>query len=257
MSEVTHERCDVSGQEFMNVRRVAILGATGATGSAILRRVLGEGAIVSVLARNPARLPPTIRPIRVVVGDSTDLTAVREVIGEADVVFSTIGRRPAVFPSRSVTVCEQSSSNVVKALRDSERKRYIVVSSTGTYVPGDALLRPWERLVTETLRLAYRADFLDRDREATLISESDLRWTLIRPSFLLSTRSRRYVVHPDRIVGPWTSREAVADFAVRAARDSSFECTAPYIANWRPGLSGRDSRLDWQTFDGWDRTFST
>ena len=215
-------------------RRVTILGATGATGAAILRRSLAAGDDVTVLVRDRTRLPPQAGSIQVVVGDVTDPETVASIVNGSDVVFSAIGRRPALLPTRRVSVCELASANVIRASGDRPPQRYIVVSSTGMYHPHDRRLQPWERVITFALRFAYRADFVDRDREAALLEASTLNWTLIRPSTLVGGRAGRYAVHHERIVGPWTTREAVADFAIRIAKDPSFERAAPFISSWVP-----------------------
>ena len=223
-------------------RSVTIRGATGGTGSAILRRSLAAGDDVTVLVRDCTRLPYPAGGIRVVVGDATDPEAVATVVDGSDVVFSAIGRRPAVLPTRHVSVCEQASANVIRAVGDQLQRRYVVVSSTGMHHPKDRGFKPWERLINSVLRHAYRADFIDRDREAVLLEASALNWTLIRPSMLVGGEAGRYAVHRERIVGPWTTREAVADFAMRVSNDPSYERVAPFMSSWypaaRPTLAG-------------------
>jgi putative NADH-flavin reductase len=236
----------------MSGRRVAVLGATGGTGSAIVRRAIALGDSVTVLVRDASRLHVTDGSVRIVVGDGVDPTAVAQTVRDADVVLSAIGRRPAVLPARDVTVCENTTANVIRAISDPGSVRYVVVSSVGMYLPTERNLWPWERFVAGALRLAYRSDFNDRDREASILVSSPIRWTLIRPSILIAGPAGRYGVHCDRVVGPVTTREAVADFALRASADPRFEHTAPYISSWIPPRFWLPDSQDLQVFSAND-----
>jgi putative NADH-flavin reductase len=73
--------------------RLTILAATGGIGRHLLRQAVDAGHDVTVVVRNPARLPDT--PARVVTTDlaSPDPAALRDAIGGADAVLSGLGAR--------------------------------------------------------------------------------------------------------------------------------------------------------------------
>lgn len=214
-------------------RSVTVLGATGPTGAAIVRRLVARGDIVTVLARSAVRaanLPPSVK---VVIGDATDPAAVASAMDSPDVVFSAIGRRPYVRRVASVTVCDGATANVLRADATPEGVRYVVVSSVGMLLPDEQLLW-YERAIVWSLRSTYPADFADRDNEARRLFHSRARWTLVRPSVLTPGRSGIVVAHPTRIVGPWATREGVAHYAVSAADDPALIGRAPYVASVSP-----------------------
>jgi predicted dehydrogenase/nucleoside-diphosphate-sugar epimerase len=70
--------------------RVAILGGTGFIGSHVVRRLLGAGERVAVMARNTANLPAVFYDDRVVIvrGDIRQPTDVKRAIGGASVVIN-------------------------------------------------------------------------------------------------------------------------------------------------------------------------
>ena len=71
---------------------LALIGATGRTGVHALTSALDGGHEVTVLVRDPARLPDEVSSgVRVVVGDAADPAALTEALGGADAVVSALG----------------------------------------------------------------------------------------------------------------------------------------------------------------------
>ena len=150
------------------------------------------------------------------------------------VVFSASGRRPALLSTQYISICEHVSANVVRMLGTHQSLRHAIVPITRMYWPSDRRLTPWNRDSSSVLRLAHRADFIDRDRGAVLLEASALNWTLIRPSVLVDGLAGHYAGRCEAIIGLWTSRVAVADFAIRVSDDPLLERTAPFISSSGP-----------------------
>nr|XP_025977544.1 flavin reductase (NADPH) [Dromaius novaehollandiae] len=74
-------------------KNIAIFGATGMTGLATLAQALDAGYNVTVLVRDPARLPPEHRPARVVVGDVLNPADVDKAVQGQDAVIVILGTR--------------------------------------------------------------------------------------------------------------------------------------------------------------------
>ena len=150
------------------------------------------------------------------------------------VVVSASGRGPALLSTQYISIREHVSANVVRMLGTHQSLRHAVVPITRMYRPSDRGLTPWNRDSSSVLRLAHRADFIDRDREAVLLEANALNWTLIRPFFLVDGLAGHYAGHREAIIGLWTSRVAVADFATRVSDDPLLERTAPFISSSGP-----------------------
>ena len=72
--------------------RLAVLGATGRTGTPLVRQAITRGHVVTVLARDAAkadRLLPA--EVATVVGDGADASAVARAVEGADVVLDVSG----------------------------------------------------------------------------------------------------------------------------------------------------------------------
>jgi putative NADH-flavin reductase len=70
--------------------RLAIFGATGRAGRAVVERALRQGHEVAALTHDPAKIPPRQR-LRVVSGDACDPVSVGETINGAQAIVSTLG----------------------------------------------------------------------------------------------------------------------------------------------------------------------
>lgn len=114
----------------------ALLGATGATGSSVLRCLLDENfgcarsVQINILVRSRAKLLalfPEIdkdesisRRVEVIVGNSTDDTAVMNCVRGASVVFSCVGQNDSGF---GITLYSATASALVKSLKTLRRQK--------------------------------------------------------------------------------------------------------------------------------------
>jgi nucleoside-diphosphate-sugar epimerase len=70
-----------------------VTGATGFLGRHLVRRLLARGDVVRILARSPAKAQPLVeRGAKVVVGEVTDRTALREALDGVNTVYHLAGR---------------------------------------------------------------------------------------------------------------------------------------------------------------------
>lgn len=72
--------------------RVAILGASGATGRLLVEEALGRGLEVTAIARDPARIPVPDQPgLRKVAADMRDADSVARAVTGSEVLLSGLG----------------------------------------------------------------------------------------------------------------------------------------------------------------------
>ncbi|XP_064830390.1 flavin reductase (NADPH)-like isoform X2 [Oncorhynchus masou masou] len=76
-----------------SIKNVAIFGATGMTGLVTLPLAVAAGYNVTVLVRDPARLPAEHKACRVVVGDVLNKEDVKKTIQGQDAVIIVLGTR--------------------------------------------------------------------------------------------------------------------------------------------------------------------
>ncbi|KAM6395749.1 LOW QUALITY PROTEIN: flavin reductase (NADPH) [Rhynochetos jubatus] len=121
---------------------LVIFGATGRTGRATLELALQDGYNVTVLVRDPARLPPNLRPTRVG-GDVLDPTAVGEAGGQ-DGVIIVLGTGNDLSPT---TVMSEGTRNIVAAMKTHGVRK--VVACLSAFLLWDLQKVPARLMLTE------------------------------------------------------------------------------------------------------------
>lgn len=194
--------------------RIAVIGATGGTGSAVVEQALGHGHDVTALTRDPARMPLSHARLATVAADVRDLESLRAVVPGHDAVVSAIGDKPA----REVDLYSAGISNVLYAMAESGVDRLVAMSAAGTFHRSDPnLSRGYKLMMLAALRGLY--DDLERMEER--IMASSLEWVIVRPSGLTDgPQTGDYRVGLDGrplAAGGRISRADVAAFMLKAA----------------------------------------
>ncbi|MDT0469227.1 NAD(P)-dependent oxidoreductase [Streptomyces gibsoniae] len=162
--------------------RIAVFGANGPTGRRLTDQALAAGHEVVAVTRRAGSLAE--RPgLAVVVADATDPAAVAAAIGGTDAVLSALGAR---FSKETITTYSASAKAITGAMARHGVKRLLAVSSsivdpgwrpTGAHFFNHVL----DPLVNRRLGRTLHEDM--RRMEA-VIRQTDLDWTLVRPSGL-------------------------------------------------------------------------
>ncbi|MFC3339696.1 NAD(P)-dependent oxidoreductase [Paracandidimonas soli] len=154
--------------------RIALIGASGAVGSRLLKELSDRGHTVTAIARHPEKIAgfPGVAAIQ---GDAADQGGLARLLAGHDVVISAV-RFAGIEPSA-----------LIEAVRASGVKRYLVVGGAGSLE-----IAPGKRLVDQPdFPEAYReealrgAAFLDELRK-----ESELDWVFISPSAMFGPGER-------------------------------------------------------------------
>ena len=146
---------------------LAITGATGFVGSAVLAAALDAGHQVRALTR---RAQGPMDGVTWVAGDLADTAALTALVAGADAVIHVAGLTntpdPAQFESANVT----GTANVIGAMAAAKIRRLVFVSSLASRMPALS---------------AYGAS---KARAETLVEASGLDWTIIRPPAVYGPR---------------------------------------------------------------------
>jgi len=185
--------------------KIAIIGATGYTGSRIVAEALDRGHQVTAIVRNTDRLPahPNLTAAK---GDATEPAELASLIGGHDNVIS------AFNPGKDET--GRGAGSIIQAVQRAGGKRLVVVGGAGSLeiAPGQRLMdqpdfpAQWKEGALRT------AAFLD-----ALRAEPELDWTFVSPAATLfpGERTGRYRVGADALLtnASGESRISTADFA--------------------------------------------
>lgn len=192
-----------------SLKTIAIFGATGGTGLAVLNRSLEAGHTVNVLARTPAKLSVQASKypdqLRVIKGDIRDISTIKETLivnGKVvDIIVSAIGmvfhRKGLSFVAPDTKVCAEGLSFTLKALGELEQEAqyggtdptFVLLSTTGISDQGRDIPVAMIPLYHWALGTAHKDKKLLED---TMVkgAGSNRKCVIIRPSLLFDGESK-------------------------------------------------------------------
>ena len=207
--------------------RLTVFGATGLTGTEIIKQSLAGGHEVTAVVRNPARLGEFQSKVKVVQGDASDPKIVDEAVAGTEAVLCALGHAKGSPPN----LLSKSASNVITSMRAHGVKRLVVLTNIAVKDPGDNP-RLYHRLLRFLLNLTRGQMYRDTVEEAKIITESGLDWTIVRAVVLTNgPPSGKYRIgRLDRGAGTRISRADVANFMIACAVESKYVRARPLIS---------------------------
>ncbi len=159
--------------------KLAIFGATGATGLELVRQAVERGHAVTAFVRNPAPLADSGDGLTIITGDIYDKAAVARCLQGQDAVVCALGARDL----RKTTIRRDGTVNIINGMKQAAVNRLIVVSAMGI---GESwhTLSLFNKLFFATL---LRHSRTDHEAQETAVKASSLDWTIVRPSGLMDT----------------------------------------------------------------------
>jgi putative NADH-flavin reductase len=167
--------------------RIAIFGASGATGKLLTERALAAGHQVAALLRTPASFPFQDR-VRIVEGSAFDPAAIADTLTSADAVLSALGARSL----KREDILERAVPLIVRAMDQAAIQRLIVLGSAGA-LPSALDKQPaWRRWIIQNLvyNTALKWAVASQIAQYDILSHSDLDWTMVMPPMLTNTAAR-------------------------------------------------------------------
>jgi uncharacterized protein YbjT (DUF2867 family) len=210
--------------------RILVIGASRGIGRETVKRGLEMGHSMRAMSRGASDLGISDPKLEPFAGDATDRDSVEQALREMDAVIQTLGVR--VTPQTwlgPVSLFSRATGVLVAAMEAKGPRRLLAVTGIGT---GDSrtALSSLENVAKD---LALGAIYRDKSLQETMIRNSGLDWTIVRPTFLTgSRRTGRYHVFAEP--GTWRngliSRADVADFLIREVESETYLHRAPVLA---------------------------
>jgi putative NADH-flavin reductase len=224
--------------------KLAVFGANGPTGRLLTQLALDEDHDVVAFTRRPEAFPIEHRRLEVAGGDVHDSAAVAAAIVGVDAVLSTLG---VPFAKTPITVYSDGAANIMAGMRAADIKRFVCVTSSAVAPHPE----PLGGFIFEQVMQPYVVNKLgktvydDMRRMEALVSDSDLAWTIVRPSGLFEAPAvSAYSVAIDHIGYRFTARIDLADCLLRQARSDTFVRSTIAVAT--PSAKPSMLKLIWQ-----------
>lgn len=212
--------------------KLALIGATGRTGAHALTTALDRGHDVTVLVRDPERLPaPARERVRVVVGDSTEPAVLAALASGTDAVVSALGPT-----GRQPDLHTRTARALVDIMSADGPRRFVGVSGAGIDVPGDRKAGK-DKVISWLIRTLGGDVVKDKPAEYAVWAASGLDWTLVRPPRLVDGPATGRLEHDAHHSTRSTqiTRADLGAFLVTTIEDDLYPQKAPFVATARRG----------------------
>jgi putative NADH-flavin reductase len=210
--------------------RIAIFGASGATGQLLTERALAAGYEVTALLRTPETFSLRTR-VCIVQGNALDPIAVAATLKGADAVLSALGARSL----KKEDVLERAVPLIVSGMHQAGIKRIIALGSAGA-LPDSLDKQPaWRRWFVQ--RIVYNT-FLKHPvasqvAQYAALSTSGLDWTMVMPPMLTNGPARGYYRIDGEALprnGSKIARADVADFMMKQLTTDEWKQKGVYLS---------------------------
>jgi uncharacterized protein YbjT (DUF2867 family) len=165
--------------------KITVFGASGGTGTEVVRQAVASGWQVTAVVRDPARLAvPERQGLEVVTADVLNPAEIEPAIAGRDAVISALGPRDR-GPS---IICRDGTRSIIEAMGGAAVRRLLVVSNSGMHTEGDGFFTG--RIVKPILMRVLREGYADMRAMEELVFASGLEWTVLRPPRLVGRPAR-------------------------------------------------------------------
>lgn len=209
---------------------VLICGATGNIGRLTIEKALQAGYEVTALARSPEKLVYSHSKLHKAQGNVMDSASLQAVMPDHEAVIAVFGAPLNWSTLTDVPdLCTIGTRNIISSMKQNNVKRLICMTGIGA---GDSYGHG--RLVFDYLILPLLLGriYQDKNRQEQEVMQSDLDWTIVRPTELTNeSESKDYRVWID-LEGKRAKtipRVDVADFLVKQLDSDRYLRQTPLI----------------------------
>ena len=202
--------------------KIAIFGASGATGKNVVEQALAQGNEVNAFVRNPEKMDIQNDKLTVTQGDVTNAQDVENAVAAATGVLVTLGASPDM---QADIVMEEGARNIINAMKKHGVKRIIVQSSYAMSGSEEGVTFMKEMGMGDEQIAMVRPVLDDKAKQEDAIRDSGLEYTIVRPLMLNDEPKKgEYRVGENLVikVGDAISRADVADFMLKDLTENKF-----------------------------------
>lgn len=206
--------------------KVAVLGGGGRTGKYLVTQLLSQGYSVKLLLRTPENFQMQNPFIEIIKGDALDIESIRSLLKDCQAIISTVGQR-----KDEPLVASRATVNVLAAMVELGIQRYVLVAGLNIDTPSDNK-SDGTITATEWMKSNFPIIHEDRQKTYTILSNSNVDWTLVRVPFIEFTNVRREtLVSLEDCRGDKISATDIAFFLIEQLARDTYIKKSPFIAN--------------------------
>ncbi|GAB3395749.1 NAD(P)H-binding protein [Humibacter soli] len=208
---------------------IVVFGANGPTGRLVVKGALERGHVVTAVTRNPQTFPLQHENLRVERGDVLDPESIAPAVAGQNAVLSALG---VPYGKGEITTYSAGAEAMLHAMGIHGVRRLVSVSSSAVDLeagPHGGLFfeRVLQPFVTNVLGKTLYDDMKRMER---IVSESDVDWTVMRPSGLFDADVvSDYRIAERYVPQKFTSRIDLADAMIRQLDDRRFVRTTAAV----------------------------
>ena len=212
--------------------KVAIFGATGFSGKAILNAAISQQHQVTVLVRNKSAILIQDKNLNIIEGNVLDRNTVAEVLKNNDAVIQCLGAG-GKGNGKATTFISDATKIIVEEMEKQQIKRLIAMSNVGA---GNSVsFQPW---IFTKIILPYFMKWLkvlidDKNRMEPIIMNSELDWTIVRcPNIVDETpKGNVHATLDGKGLKLAVTLGDMAEFIIQQLTDNAYSRQAPSISN--------------------------
>jgi len=208
--------------------KVAVIGGTGKAGKYLVQQLINQGFHFKMLVRNTDHFQNTFSTIEVVKGNVNDPDVVRSLLKDCNAVISTLGMG---IPNSEPDIFSQSTKHVLQVMKEYKLTRYIVITGLNVDTPFDNKSVN-TKAATDWMKTNYPKSTADKQLEYSLLSRSEVDWTLVRVPMIIQTDDTGKIIESlEDCPGEKISATDLALFLIQQLRDKEYIRKAPFIAS--------------------------
>ena len=201
--------------------RILVMGGSSGIGLETVKTLLDRGHDVNAFSRGAKNLRLDHPKLARTPGDATNAAEVSKAVNDADVVVQALGVPVSLkLLTGPIELFSSATKTLIPIMEKMDIKRLIAVTGFGAGNSNDAINCVQRIPFNVIFGHAYR----DKSAQETLIKESTLNWTIVRPGVLTNQSLKRpYNVRlkPSEWRNGIISRAAVADYIAAAIDDDA------------------------------------
>lgn len=205
--------------------KLIVFGATGSIGRHLMEQAPAQGHRVTAFARAPKPMDSDPENLTWRQGDVFDADAVAEATQGQDAVLVALGAG-----AKGGVRCK-GTQNVISGMERHGVKRLVCLSTLGAGDSREVLNFFWKHIMFGLLLRAAYKDHMDQE---AAVMNSDLDWTLVRPSGFtdgpLTGAYKHGFPNTERDLTPKISRADVAQFMLQQLTDDAYLRQVPGIS---------------------------